>query len=469
MDDDFWCEEASARPRIVGVVEGSMRLARPAPSPGMLPGPLFSDRIAQLGTENAFKIGPWIQALEADGHHVVRCNLGEPDFPLPRHVREEVKRALDADLTHYCDPQGILPLREAIARDVGARRGLEISPDRVVVFPGAKPPIGFCHEVYTNPGDEVVYPSPGFPIYESFATYLGCRPVPLHLEEEQGFTVGGPALERLLSARTKLVVLNFPSNPTGGVATPAQLERLADVLVRRLPPNARVYSDEVYEAIVFDGHTFRSIASCPGMEERTIVVGGVSKTYSWTGGRIGWAVFPTAEEAAVMKNVAINRYSCLPAYNQWGAKVAIESPESAPELARMVAAFQARRDAVVAGLNAIPGVRCQNPGGAFYVFPNVAGLCEALGVLDAHRALPPAARDATSPSTLLQRFLLFRHHLATLDRRSFGRIGAEGQHFLRLSIATAGTELTLGLERLARAGADRDGFAAFVREGRFLT
>ena len=440
-----------------------------APPPGLLPGPLFSDRIALLGTENAFKIGPWIAALEADGHHVVRCNLGEPDFPLPRHVRDEVKRALDADLTHYVDPQGILPLREAIARDLGARRGLEITADRVVVFPGAKPPIGFCQEVYTNPGDEVVYPSPGFPIYESFATYLGCQPVPLHLEEEQGFTVTGPALERLLSGRTKLVFLNFPGNPTGGVATAAQLEPLADVLVRRLPPNARVYSDEVYEAIVFDGRLHRSIASFPGMAERTIIVGGVSKSFAWTGGRIGWAAFPTAEEAAVFKNLAINYYSCLPAYNQWGAKVALEAPESRGEIARMVAAFQERRDVVVPALNAIPGVRCQNPGGAFYVFPNVAGLCGSLGVLEAHAALPPAVRDATSPSTLLARFLLFRHHVATLDRRSFGRIGADGRHFLRLSIATALDELRVAVDRLARAGRDQDGFRAFVREGRFLT
>jgi aspartate aminotransferase len=446
-----------------------MSLAASSPSaPGTPPRSLFADRVALLGTENAFKIGPWIKGLEDDGFRVIRCNLGEPDFPLPGHVREAVKQALDQDLTHYSDPQGILPLREAIAREMGERRGLSITADRVVVFPGAKPPIGFCHEVYTNPGDEVVYPSPGFPIYESFATYLRCTPVPLHLVEEQGFTVTGAALERLLGPRTKLVILNFPSNPTGGVATPAQLEELADVLRRRLPANARIYSDEVYEAIVFDGRAHRSIAQYPGLAERTILVSGVSKTYSWTGGRIGWAVFPTAEEAAVFKNLAINYYSCLPAYNQVGAKVALESPESGPAIARMVQAFQERRDVVVAALNAIDGVRCQNPGGAFYVFPNVSGLCETLGVFEAHEGLPPAVREATSPSTLLQRFLLFRHHVATLDRRSFGRIGADGRHYLRFSIATALDDLRVAVERLARAGRDRDGFRAFVREGRHL-
>jgi len=441
---------------------------RTASSSGAAPAGLLADRISRLGTENAFKIGPWIAALERDGHRVVRCNLGEPDFPLPRHVREEVKRGLDLDLTHYSDPQGILELREAVARDMGERRGIEITPDRVVVFPGAKPPIGFCAEAYCNPGDEVVYPSPGFPIYESFVTYLGATPVPLHLPPEDGFTVTGSALEPLLSSWTKLVVLNFPSNPTGGVATPEQLAEIAAVILSRAPPTVRVYSDEVYEAILFDGRRHHSIASCPGMAERTVIVSGVSKTYSWTGGRVGWAVFPTAEEAAVMKNLAINYYSCLPVYNQMGARLAIESPESPPEIRRMVAAFQERRDVVVAALNAIEGVRCQLPGGAFYAFPDVSGMCERLGAFEAHARLPADLRVRSSPSTLLQRFLLFHHHVATLDRRSFGRIGAEGKHFLRVSIATALDDLRIAVDRIARAGRDADAFQAFVREGRHL-
>lgn len=432
-----------------------------------LPG-VLAERISRIGTENAFKLGPFIAEIEKDGQRVIRCNLGEPDFPLPRHIREAVKRALDDDLTHYSDPQGILPLREVIARDMGERRGLRISPDRVVVFPGAKPPIGFCHEAYCNPGDEVVYPSPGFPIYESFATYLGCQPVPLHLPAENGFTVTGPALEKLISPRTKLVILNFPSNPTGGVATREQLEDLASVILRKLPKNARVYSDEVYESILFDNKTHHSIASFPGMAERTVIVSGASKTYSWTGGRIGWAVFPTAEEAAVMKNLAINYYSCVPAYNQMGAKVAIESPESLPEILRMVRAFEERRDLVVGGLNAIEGVHCQRPGGAFYVFPDVSGLCERLGAFEAHAKLPVEVRGRSSPSTLFQRFLLFRYQVATLDRRSFGRIGSDGKHFLRVSIATAKADLLLAMDRISRAGRDQDGFHSFVREGKNL-
>ncbi|MEX1185663.1 MAG: aminotransferase class I/II-fold pyridoxal phosphate-dependent enzyme [Gemmatimonadaceae bacterium] len=429
---------------------------------------LFADRVAMIDTENAFKVGPFIKEVEDAGHQVVRCNLGEPDFPLPRHIAEEVKRQIDNDNTHYTDPQGMLPLREAIAHTMGEARGLRITPDRVVVFPGAKPPIGFSQQTYCNAGDEIIYPSPGFPIYESFVRYIGATAVPLHLEESTGFNFRGSDLDRLVTERTKLIYLNSPSNPTGGVASRARLEEIAHVVLSKTAPDVRVYSDEVYERIVFDGGKHESIASVPGMEERTILVSGVSKSYSWTGGRIGWAVFPTAREAAVFKNLNINYFSCVPGYNQMGAKVALESPESDVAIAEMVAAFSQRRDVVVAALNAIDGIRCQNPKGAFYVFPNIAGVCESLGAIEAHAALPPAMRDATSPATLFQRFLLFRHHVATLDRKSFGRLGSEGKHYLRLSIATSLQQLQLGMERIERASRDADGFRAFVKEGRNL-
>jgi aspartate/methionine/tyrosine aminotransferase len=433
--------------------------------PGKAPRGLLAERIGRLGSENAFKIGPFIRDVEAQGHRVIRCNLGEPDFPLPAHIREEVKRQIDNDLTHYCDPQGILPLREAIARDMGRRRGLAITPDRVVVFAGGKPPIGFCEQAYCDPGDEVIYPSPGFPIYESFTRFVGAVPVPLHLEERDGFSFTGAQLDRLITKRTKLIFLNFPSNPTGGVATRDELLGIADVIRRRTSPDVRVYSDEVYEAILFDGARHESIASHPGMEERTVIVSGVSKTYSWTGGRIGWAVFPTAQEAAVFTNLNINVYSCLPAYNQMGAALAIDSPASGPEIARMVGAFQERRDVVVRGLNAIPGITCGTPKGAFYAFPNVAGVLKTLGAEPVFRRLPPDVRERTSPATLFQRFLLFRHHVATMDRRSFGAIGAEGRHYLRISVATGLDDLKEALVRIAAAAEDRAGFASFVGEG----
>jgi aspartate/methionine/tyrosine aminotransferase len=348
---------------------------------------------------------------------------------------------------------------------MGRRRGLAISPDRVVVFAGGKPPIGFCEEAYCDPGDEVIYPSPGFPIYESFTRYVGAVPVPLHLEERDGFSFTGAQLERLITKRTKLIFLNFPSNPTGGVATREELAGIAEVIKHRAPRNVRVYSDEVYEAILFDGAEHHSVASEPGMEERTVIVSGVSKTYSWTGGRVGWAVFPTAREAAVFTNLNINVYSCVPPYNQMGAKVAIESPESPIQISRMVTAFQDRRDVVVKGLNAIAGIKCRTPKGAFYAFPNITGVCKALGAEEAWRRLPAGVKERTSPATLFQRFLLFRHHVATMDRRSFGAIGAEGRHYLRLSFATGLEDLKEALARIAAAARDRDGFGEFVREG----
>jgi aspartate/methionine/tyrosine aminotransferase len=426
---------------------------------------LFSERTSLIDTENAFKVGPYIAEVEAEGHDVIKCNLGEPDFALPKHIREEVKRQLDNDLTHYCDPQGILPLRQAIAKDVGEKRGLDLSPDRVVVFPGAKPPIGFCQQTYCNPGDEVIYPSPGFPIYESFTKYVGAKPVPLHLEELRGFSFGGADLEKLITDRTRMIIICFPSNPTGGVASRDELEEIAEVIRRKAPENCRVYSDEVYENILFDGSEHVSIASLNDMVSRTIIVSGVSKSYSWTGGRVGWAVFPTVEEAQVFKNLNINYYSCISAYNQMGAKVAIESPESKPEIEKMVSAFQDRRDLMVSGLNAIDGITCQNPKGAFYVFPNIGGACEFVGAIEAYEALADEIRSKTSPSTLFQMFLLFKHYVATLDRKSFGQIGSEGKHFLRISIATGEEQLKEGLDRIANAARDKDGFQAFLEGG----
>jgi aspartate/methionine/tyrosine aminotransferase len=368
-------------------------------------------------------------------------------------------------MTHYVDPQGIVGLREAVARDVGERRDIEISPDRVVIFPGAKPPIGLCQQTYCDPGDEVIYPSPGFPIYESFTRYVGANPVPLHLEEERGFSFGGSDLERLITDRTRMIFICFPSNPTGGVASRDELEEISEVIQRVAPEDCRVYSDEVYEKILFDGSQHVSIASLPGMAERTIIVSGVSKSYSWTGGRIGWAVFPTAEEAQVFKNLNINYFSCISAYNQMGAKFAIESPESEGVIAQMVAQFQERRDLMVAGLNAIDGIQCQNPKGAFYVFPNISSACENVGAMEAYQSLADETQAKTSPATLFQVFLLFSHHVATLDRKSFGKVGHEGKHFLRISIATAIDDLKIGLERIAAATQDVSGFEAFMQSG----
>ena len=427
---------------------------------------LYADRVKKIDTENAFKVGPYIAEVEAMGHKVVKCNLGEPDFALPEHIRNEVKRQLDLDNTHYNDPQGVLPLRQAIAKHITESRGFKVTPDRVVVFPGAKPPIGLCQQTYCNPGDEIIYPSPGFPIYESFIPYIDAVAVPLHLREEDGFSFTGKDLEKLITPRTKLIYINFPSNPTGGVASLEQLEGIAKVIREKAPADVRVYSDEVYEHILFDGSRHISIASL--LPEKTILVSGVSKSYSWTGGRVGWAVFPSAEEAQTFKNLNINYFSCIPAYNQMGAKIAIESPESEVAIRKMVTAFQERRDVVVAGLNAIDGITCQLPKGAFYVFPNIGGVCKSIGAIDAFEALPEHVKVKTSPSTLFQMFLLFQYHVASMDRKSFGKLGTKGMHFLRMSIATGIDDLKLGLERIEKASTDIEGFKAFVQEGKRL-
>ncbi|RMF74820.1 MAG: aminotransferase class I/II-fold pyridoxal phosphate-dependent enzyme [Acidobacteria bacterium] len=429
---------------------------------------VLARRIGRIGSENAFKIGPLIAEVERRGHRVIRCNLGEPDFELPDHIREAVKQAIDDGMTHYVDPQGILPLREAVARHISQTRGIEVTPERVVVFPGGKPAIGLCEEAYVDPGDEVIYPSPGYPIYESFTGWVDARPVPLHLPEDKGFAFGAEELEPLITERTKLIVLCFPSNPTGGVATREQLEEIAEVILRKAPADVRIYSDEIYEHILFDGARHESIASIPGMAERTVIASGASKSYAWTGGRVGWAVFPTVEEAEVFRNLNINYFSCVPAYNQIGCKVAIESPETPPVIEKMVAAFQRRRDLVVPRLNEIDGMSCAMPRGAFYAFPNIAGVCERLGVFDAYAKLPDDVKAKTSPSTLFQMFLLFEHHVATVDRRSFGQIGTEDKHFIRLSIANADDELLEGVRRIADAADDREGFRRFVERGEHL-
>jgi aspartate/methionine/tyrosine aminotransferase len=425
---------------------------------------LISDRTSLIATENAFKVGPYIVALENAGHKVIKCNLGEPDFPLPLHIREEVKAQLDKDNVHYCDPQGILPLRKAVARYIGEARGIEVTAEQVVVFPGGKPPIGLCQQTYCNPGDEIIYPSPGFPIYESFINYVGAIPVPLHLREELGFSFTGADLEKLITPRTKLIFMNFPSNPTGGVASKEQLEEIAEVIRRKCDPNIRIYSDEIYENILFDGAKNYSIASVEGMQEKTIIATGASKSYSWTGGRIGWVVFPSVKEAQLFKNLNINYFSCIPPYNQEGARVAIESPLSKISIAEMNTAFEQRRDFVVDALNAMPGVECQLPKGAFYVFPNIAGVVKNLKIDQAYAALPENIRKTTSPSTLFQMFLLWEYHVAMMDRKSFGQLGTENMHYLRLSIATGLDDLKIGMERMAKAVTDNAGFAQFIEK-----
>jgi aspartate/methionine/tyrosine aminotransferase len=239
---------------------------------------------------------------------------------------------------------------------------------------------------------------------------------------------------------------------------------MAEVIRTRCHPDVRVYSDEIYEHILFDGAAHHSIASQPGMAERTVLCSGHSKGFAMTGWRLGWAALPNAGEAAIFKQLNINTVSCVPPFLQEGGRAAYEDPATAGVVAEMVEAFERRRDWIVPALNAIDGIRCQNPKGAFYVFPNVAGVCEKLGIPEAHAGLPDAGRGRTTPAGMLQMFLLYRYGVATMDRASFGRIGSEGQHFLRLSVANSMDEIRRGIALIEQAVSDIDGFARFLEE-----
>ena len=425
----------------------------------------FADRTRLMGTENAFKIGPHILRAEAGGQKVIRLNLGEPDGQPPEWVTDTVIDQIRAGNTKYCDPQGLPSLRQAIADSAGRDRGLEISPDQVCVFPGGKPSIAFTQQLYCNPGDEIIYPSPGFPIYESMVRYLGAVPVPLHLKEAEEFTFGPDQLRELISPKTKLIILNFPSNPTGGVADMAQLEALAEVILSRCRPEVRIYSDEIYENILFGNQAHASIASVPGMADKTLVASGFSKSFAWTGGRIGYIICPTVAEAMAFKRLNINYFSCIPPFNQEGARAALEDPRSPAWMASNARKFEERAHRVVDLLNDIPGVSCRLPKGAFYAFPNIEGLlCRDLGAMEAAAALSKTSGKNPAPATLFQMFALYAHGVAVLDRNAFGTLGVENQHYLRLSLASSLPELEQGVARLAAAGSDRSGFRNFISQ-----
>jgi aspartate aminotransferase len=429
---------------------------------------VYAERIASLGTENAFKIGDDIRRCEQAGKKVIRLNLGEPDFNSAENINEVAIKNIRAGNSHYTDPQGIIAFRETIARQVERTRGFKVDPRQVVVTTGAKPPISFTLMTYVNPGDEVIYPSPGFPIYESWVTFVGARPVPLHLEESRDFRFDASDLERLITPRTKVLIINSPSNPTGGVLSAEDLRDIAAVLSEKASPDLRIYSDEIYEDIIFDGKKHVSIASIPGMASRTVLVSGHSKSYAMTGWRLGYAVLPNVDEAMIFRQLNINIISCTPPFIQEAGREAFENKDNRRIIASMVEQFEKRRNVVVEALNNIEGIRCTKPEGAFYVFPNIGGVCETLGVLEAFERLPADTKKKTSPSTIFQMFALYEHGVATMDRRSFGAIGSAGKHYLRLSTATDMESLKEGVRRIEAASKDRTGFEGFMKAGQHL-
>src|SRR5215470_7106657 len=326
----------------------------------------LAERMSRIGVESAFDVLVRARALEAQGRSVIHLEIGEPDFPTPPHIVQAAKQALDEGWTHYGPTQGLPELREAIAAYVSRTRGIAVGPQHVSVVPGGKPIMFFPMLALLDVGDEVIYPNPGFPIYESMIRFTGATPVPLPLEEGRGFSFDLNRFEHLLTDRTKMVVLNSPQNPTGGVIPRKDLAAIADLLRDR---DVIVLSDEIYSEICY-GEPPASISQFPGMLEKTIILDGFSKTYAMTGWRMGYGVMPEWLVTAINK-LMVNSNSCTASFTQRAGIAALTGPRT--EVDGMVAEFRRRRDAIVAGLNQIPGFRCALPGGAFYAFPNVSG------------------------------------------------------------------------------------------------
>jgi aspartate aminotransferase len=375
-------------------------------------------RMARLGTESAFEVLARAKALERQGKEIVHLEIGEPDFDTPPHIREAAKRALDAGATHYGPSAGLPELREAIARHVSETRGIAVSPEQVVVTPGAKPIMFFTIMALVGEGDEVLYPNPGFPIYDSVINFVGGRAVGVPLHEATGFNFDMEYFERHLSPRTKLIVINSPQNPTGGVLERAQIERIARVARERDIP---VLTDEIYRQFLYDGQ-FVSILGQPGMPERTILLDGFSKSYAMTGWRLGYGVMPVALAEHVTR-LMVNSASCTASFVQLAGVAALEGEQAC--VGRMVAEFRRRRDLIVDGLNRLPGVKCARPAGAFYVFPNIT----ATG----------------RPSAEVARRLLDEAGVAVLSGTAFGE---HGEGYLRLSYANSEANLRRALERM---------------------
>jgi aspartate aminotransferase len=380
--------------------------------------PNVTEAVASLGTEGAFAVLARARALEAAGRDIIHLEIGEPDFETPPHVAEAGIAAIRAGETHYCQTAGLPALREAAARSLALSRGISIDPEHVLVANGAKPFLFFTVLATCGPGDEVIYPDPGFPIYESAVRFAGATPVPLPLHEDRGFSFDPLELERLLSERTRLVILNAPQNPTGGVIARGHLERAA-AAIERTP--AWVLTDEVYSRITYDVEA-PSIASLPGMIERTILLDGFSKTFAMTGWRLGYAAVPV-DLVDPLTRLIVNSTSCVPPFVQLAGVAALEGPQDA--VSEMVAEFRRRRDFLVPALNQIAGISCIEPGGAFYAFPNVSALS-----IDA---------DALADR------LLTEAGVALLAGSAFGRHATD---HLRISYATSLETLERAVERI---------------------
>jgi aspartate/methionine/tyrosine aminotransferase len=391
--------------------------------------PTISRRASSLGTENAFVVLAEVNALARQGRDIISFCIGQPDFPAPDNVQEAAIRAIKGGKHGYTPSAGIDELREAAARYLaGMRGGLPIRAEDVVVGAGAKPFIAYAILSTTDygSGDEVIYPNPGFPIYESQILANGAKPVPIHLHESRNFSFDPAELERLITPKTRLLILNYPHNPTGGLLSKGELEAIAAVLQKH--PQVWVYADEIYSRLAYTGEFF-SIAQVPGMYERTIISDGASKTWAMTGWRIGFTANPVL--APVFTHWISNTDSCASQISQWAAVEAINGPQAAA--AAMKDSFLERRDFIVGLLNQVPGVKCQVPGGAFYVWPNVTEACRLIGAADSEE---------------FRKRLLNEAGVALLADIHFGtRVPGEGQH-VRFSYAASKAQIEKGVARM---------------------
>ncbi|HYP39581.1 MAG TPA: pyridoxal phosphate-dependent aminotransferase [Chloroflexia bacterium] len=381
----------------------------------------LAERMYRLGTETAFEVAARAKALEAEGKPIIHLEIGEPDFDTPTHVRKAAAQALEEGYTHYGPATGLPELRKAIAEYAGKNRGLTFDPANVVVTPGAKPIMFYAIMALIEPGDEVIYPNPGFPIYESMINFLGGVAVPLQLSEMRDFRINLEELESKVSSKTRLIILNSPHNPTGGVLTLEDLQAIARLAVKH---DLVVLADEIYSEIVYEGE-HHTILSLPGMRERTILLDGFSKTFAMTGWRMGYGIFP-GEMIPHISRLIINSVSCTSSFSQRAAITALTGPRE--EVDKMLAAFASRRILVYEGLNKIPGLRCNRPAGAFYAFPNIT--------------------DTGLDSRAYADYLLTQADVAVLPGTSFGEFG---QGYIRISFANSEENLSEALKRIDAA------------------
>lgn len=381
----------------------------------------LADCMSRLGTETAFLVLAKAKNLEAQGKDIIHLEIGEPDFTTPQNVINAATDALHAGQTHYNPAPGIPALRKTIAENSSKWRDVKFTPEQVVVTPGAKPIMFFSIFALVNEGDEVIYPNPGFPIYESVINFVGARAVPLQLREERDFRFDTDELKRAITSKTRMIILNSPQNPTGGVLIKEDLEAVAELTYGK---DIWILSDEIYKEMIYEGAHF-SIASLPDMWKQTIILDGFSKTYAMTGWRLGYGIMPEELAEAVTK-LAINCTSCTATFTQYAGIEALTGPQAEP--AKMIAEFKKRRDIIVEKLNQVKGISCLKPKGAFYVFPNITRLSKSSGELES--------------------YLLDEAGVAVLSGTAFGKYG---DGYLRLSYANSIENIKKAIERIEKA------------------